>query len=152
MFGTTTIAQVGRMVPASADGAPEYKAGGVTVDWTTVPPGPATDTTLTDGTLVPAGVQYLPFGVILTQITTSGNFGPYDAGANDGRQTLTRGSCYLLNYTYTANDPHADTVPGVFEGGRVFIARVKKLAAGAYVPGWDNVTVAPAFPRVMVVQ
>ncbi len=148
-FGPKTILNVGRSVPASADGVPEYKAGGVTIDWSTVPANVA-DTTLPDGYVVKAGTNYIPFGTVITQITASGLFGPYDTAALDGRQTLARGAAYLVNYTYVQTDPHSDYVPGVFEGGRVFQARIKALAAGAYVPTW-NATLAAVFPRLLLV-
>lgn len=35
-------------------------------------------------------------GTLLCKITATGKYGPYDWNASDGRQTLTRGSAYVL--------------------------------------------------------
>jgi hypothetical protein len=61
----------------------------------------------------------------------SGAYGPYDAAALDGRATLTKGACYLLNRTVLENGilpglptPATAFPPGVFETGLVWKARV----------------------------
>ena len=73
-----------------------------------------------------------------------GKYGPYDPGATDGRQLLTRGDCFILNQTVLqsgvfpglgANSDH----PAVFEYGPVWKARLlittgaHSLAAGPTV-------------------
>lgn len=67
-FGTRTLSTGGQGAMASADGLPEYKVGGVTVDWGTVPANSA-DVTLPDGIILESGMKYLPFGCILALIT-----------------------------------------------------------------------------------
>jgi hypothetical protein len=142
------LSRGGGYIGASADGSPEYKVGGVTIDWTTVPANNA-DTTLDDGNVIKSGTKYIPFGCILAKITASGLYGPYDAGASDGRETLTRGACYILNETVASDDGDADNPGAVFEGGRIFSDRVKKIDTGAYVAVWSS-TVWNAFPRLLV--
>jgi len=147
-FGQQTTTTSGGGTPASADGRPEYKPGGVTIDWSTVPAN-ASATTLADGSVIPAGVKYLPYGLILTRITASGKYGPRQEAAADGREAATRGNTYILNYTIRQDDLHADHPPGVFDGGRVYIDRLKAVTAGAYAAtdAW-TAEVQAALPRV----
>jgi hypothetical protein len=64
-FGRQVIGVAsGRPVAVSADGAPEYKMGGVTVDWSTVTAA-GSDTLWPDGTTVLTGQKALRFGQIL---------------------------------------------------------------------------------------
>jgi hypothetical protein len=84
-----------------------------------------------------------------TQGTTSrGSFGPYDPAASDGRQTLTRGECFILNETALEALAGSDH-PGVFDGGIVWKDRLlittgsHSLAAGPTVTEFET-----AFPRV----
>jgi hypothetical protein len=53
----------------SADGHPEYKAGGITIDWSTVTAS-GSDTTLPDGSVIKANLKYLRYGQTMTKITT----------------------------------------------------------------------------------
>lgn len=146
-FGPRTTATLGGGTPASADGRPEYKPGGVTIDWDTVPAN-AAETTLADGSVIPAGVKYLPYGLLLARIG-SGKYGPYEPAATDERADAVRGSLYILNWTVRADDDHADNPPGVFDGGRVYPARLKAVTAGAYAAtdAW-TADVQAALPRV----
>lgn len=87
--------------------------------------------------------------------STSGKYGPYDPAATDGRQTLSRGKCFILNRTvkelgYGANINIVQTDhPQVFDGGTVWKDRVvmttgtHSLAAGPTVTEFES-----AFPRV----
>jgi hypothetical protein len=90
--------------------------------------------------------------------TGNGKFGPYDPNATDGRQTLSRGDCYILNKTVVQNNPvglnvHNSDNPAVFESGRVFKSRLlmtsgaHALAAGPTVAEFEA-----AFPGVQYVQ
>lgn len=87
--------------------------------------------------------------------TSSGMYGPYDPAATDGRQTLARGSAYILDEIYVVN-PSGSRMPssneiigGVFEGGDVWRERllittgVHSLAAGPTVAEFETV-----FPRI----
>lgn len=107
---------------------------------------------LTGGTSPAAGVtQSAPGGDL-------GKYGPYDPAATDGRQLLTRGECFILNRTVLQQNPvglnvHNTDSPAVFEGGRVWKARIlmttgaHSLAAGPTVAEFEA-----AFPRVVYVQ
>ena len=53
----------------SADGSPKYKAGGVTIDWSTVTALGA-DTTYPDGSIVRSGLKVLRYGQVISKITT----------------------------------------------------------------------------------
>lgn len=136
-FGTREIAKGGRVVRAGATGLVDYKPGGVTIDWSVVPAVAGADKTLTDDRVVKIGDKYLRYGQVLAKITASGKYGPYDATALDGRQTLTRGSCFILDETVLESDPKSDYAPGgVFDGGWVYKARMQNNA--------DDLTLNPA--------
>jgi hypothetical protein len=83
---------------------------------------------------------------------TSGQFGPFDSAASDGRQTLLQGRCFILNETLleysqlgTYVPSPTPTVVGAIEGGRVWKSRVlatngsASLAAG---PTYANLQAA----------
>jgi hypothetical protein len=130
-YGQNTIATLGRRLQVSADGVPRWKAGGVTVDWSTVT-AVSVDTTLPDDTVVKAGDKYIRYGTVLTQITAGGKYGPADTGASDGRQTVdgtVRGKSFILNETVVYSEPGSDH-PAVFDGGRVFKGRLVYGGAG----------------------
>lgn len=104
-----------------------WKPFGVTVDWSTVAAVSGADLTVSDGCVVKVGDKCLVPGQVLTQITASGKYGPYDPAAGDGRQTLARGAFGLVNSLVvlselaTVDEEHL----GVLEGGRVFRSRLK---------------------------
>lgn len=87
--------------------------------------------------------------------SATGKYGPYDPAATDGRQTLTRGECYVLNQTAFEVNPltgvfsTAKDHPAVFDGGTVWKARViattgtHSLAAGPTFTEFEA-----AFPRI----
>lgn len=124
MLGT-----VGLGIQVTADGRPRPKTGGVTIDWSTVAAVSGADVTLNDGVIIPIGRKYLRYGQIITEITTGGKYGPYDPAAADGRQTLARGKCWIVNRTVTDNDPKGDH-PEAIDGGTVFQARLIQVGAG----------------------
>jgi hypothetical protein len=66
-YGQNSIATYGGYLDVSADGSPEAKAGGVTIDWATVA-APGADVTLPDGQVIPAGVKYLRYGQVVQLI------------------------------------------------------------------------------------
>ncbi len=119
----------------SADGRPNYKTGGVTIDWTKVQTagGSGSNTvSLPDGSTIYDNVKYLRYGQVITMISTTGKYGPYDPTALDGRATLTRGQCFVVDQTVTqyANGvgPNAsiqqDQIGGVFDDGLVYFGRL----------------------------
>lgn len=70
-YGMTTLTPPGRIVMASADGAPEWKTGGITVEWGVVT-AVGSDTVLADGITVKAGDKYLRYGQVMARITNAG--------------------------------------------------------------------------------
>lgn len=94
-----------------------------------------------------------------TQGTASrGDYGPYDPSATDGRQTLARGACYILDETVFEHaqigfDVAPSDHPAVIEGGLCWKARLlmttgtHSLAAGPTVSEFEA-----AFPRVRYAQ
>jgi hypothetical protein len=115
-FGQTTLATIGRTPKVTADGCPEMKAAGVTIDWSVVAAVSGADVVLSDGLTVYIGEKYLRYGQILTKITASGKYSVYDFAAVDGRQTLTPGECFVLNETVKENDRASDHPPVLFGG------------------------------------
>lgn len=89
--------------------------------------------------------------------TGTGMFGPYDPNATDGRQTLTRGDCFILNETVIQNvpigwgSPNTDQPPGgVFDGGIVWKERliVTSEGTGTLADGPTFTNFEAAFPRI----
>lgn len=69
-YGRRTLGSTGIAIQVTADGSPEWKAGGVTIDWSTVT-AEASDRTLADGTVIKAGAKGLEFGTVLTEIAVA---------------------------------------------------------------------------------
>lgn len=115
----------GRSIQVSADGAPKYKAGGVTVDWANVAAIAGSDVTYEDGVTVKIGEKAIRYGTILMR-HTDGTYRP--ALAADG-PNLKRSETYIVNETWLEEDTMSNH-PGVIDGGRVF--RDRLLVGGAY--------------------
>lgn len=153
--GTSLMALAGPLAKA------DWKVGGLTVDWTTVAAASG-DQTLADGTVVKNGQKGMQFGQVLAKITATGLYGPYDSGAADGRQTLARGDCWILNESVLQNVPTglstvASSHPAVFDGGRVYQDRIQVIggAAATYQGATTRVALAAfetAFPRIQWVR
>jgi hypothetical protein len=148
-YGVTTLQGTGRLVMASADGAPEWKTGGITIDWTKVPAAVTNDATIAgDGTLVKAGDQYLRYGQVVAKITTGGKFGVHDTSASDGRQTLANGNCFIVNTTVLKSEVGSDHPP-VFGGGKAWEDRLL-IGNGTNVS--TIATLLGAMPRLFPVR
>jgi hypothetical protein len=130
-FARTVITTVGGSVRVSADGRPREKTAGVTVDWSTVPAVSGADVTYNDGLVVKVGEQALRYGQVLCKITASGKWGPYDPAAADGRQTLARGTSFIVDKT-TRQDEVASDHPPVIYGGACFIDRIIQSGTGTH--------------------
>lgn len=134
------------MVLANLEDA-DFKPAGLTIDWNTV----TAATSLTqyeDGTTLASGQKGIPYGTILTRITASGKFGPWASGASDGRQTLARGACYILNETIVQSKPGSDIPTAVFDGGLVWKDRLRVGGAGQIT----TANFETAFPRIEYAQ
>lgn len=126
-YGRTQLSKLGRDVEVIADG--DYsgaKAGGITLAAPLIPTNTTGSAlTLKDDTVVAAGAAYMRFGQVLCKCTSgtyAGLWGPYDTAATDGRQTLTRGQCAILNRTWVDAPTLLGTGmgtnhPAVFEKG-----------------------------------
>lgn len=85
-----------------------------------------------------------------------GKYGPYNPAASDGRQTIARGACFILDQTwlYTAQGvpgfPANDNIGGVFEAGDVWKARVLQsgVATHTLALGPTLAEFEAAFPRI----
>ena len=151
-FGTRVIFQGGRWIGVVASGSPRYKTGGITLDWTTVT-AVSSDTTLTkDGRVVLNGQSYIEMGTVLCKITASGKYGPYASGASDGRQTLARGQCYILNRTIIKEqDLHSDHPSEVFDGivnGAAYVDRIASDGTNGISTNPNRATLNTAFPEL----
>ncbi len=164
MYGNTFLAQ-NAVIPTrvSFDGSPHYKAAGVTIDWGTVASS-ASDTTLPDGSVIKANLKFLRYGQIICKIGIPGtaigpnDYGPYDPNATDGRQTPTRGECFIVDQTVlqygggsAALSSANDHIGGVFDGGSVWIDRVLQ-GAGSLAGGPTLANVLTAFPSIRLVK
>lgn len=98
----------------------------------------------TQATHFPNG--YVPSGVRLGVITASGAYGPYDAGASDGRQTF---AGYLFSSTKVPNLLDLTKDPGCAVLKAFAVVKLSKLpiAEGTAGRGTDSVVLAAA-PRI----
>lgn len=90
MFGQTTLSN-NSLLPTrvSADGRPDYKPGGITIDWSTVAAASG-DQTLPDGTVVKDGQKYLRYGQVVCRVGVA-EVQTYEltGGPTSGTATLT---------------------------------------------------------------
>lgn len=152
--GRTVVESTGRSIQVTADGSPEFKHGGVTIDWSTVAAVAGADVTLKDGVVVKIGEKYLRYGQVIKKITASGKYGPYDPAAADGREVAPiRGEDYILNETMKEDDIGSDH-PAALEGGRVFLGRIIQSGVGAasLAAGPTLANLLAGFPRLLLVK
>jgi hypothetical protein len=84
----------------------------------------------------------------------TGTYGPFVSSAIDGRASLTRGKCFILNESILEDDPAggATAHPAVFDGGTVWKARLRvggvntTPLGGGNEPSWTQFE--SAFPRI----
>jgi hypothetical protein len=131
----------------SASGGALGTAGVVVTYGTTTALGTVNAGSLTGGTVTVAQT---------TAGATAGYFGPYDPAASDGRQSLNKGDCFVLDQTYlqyglagstlTASN---DQIGNCIEGGLIFIDRVLQsgTAAHSLALGPTLAEFSAAFPR-----
>lgn len=151
-FGRAILESTGRSIQVTADGRPELKHVGVTLDWSTVAAVAGSDVTLLDGVTVKVGEKYLRYGQVITQITASGKYGPFDPAAVDGRQTLTRDKAFVLNTTQKEDDLASDHPEAMF-GGTAYQGRIIQAGGGAasLAAGPTLAALQTAFPRLTLV-
>lgn len=145
-YGNNTLftETIGRSISVSADGAPKYKAGGVTIDWTLVAPIGDDDgytnasivdgeVTFEDGVVVAEGEKVLRYGTVVFK-QADGKYAP----ASDS-STLKRGETFIVAETTTEEDA-VSSHPPVIDGGRVFKDRI--LFGGSVTPAVADVEAA----------
>lgn len=156
-YGRILLNQTGRIIQVTSDGNPEFKTAGLTIDWTTFVPVAGAPVTLSDEVIVPIGDSFFRYGQVLTMITASGKYGPYDPAANDGRQLLVRGNVFIANVTTLQNPASGvgsttSDYPQVLEGGRVWAARLLQsgVAAHSLAAGPTLAELLVAMPRLQL--
>lgn len=123
-YGRTVLETTGRPILVSADGRPDWKVGGLTIDWSTVAAVSGSDVTTPDGRVVKIGEKYLRYGQVLNRITASGKYGPADTTLANGQELTGGGSqSFILNETLLEKDPGSDH-PAAFDGGAVWPDRL----------------------------
>lgn len=130
-FGRVVQESTGRPVQVSADGRPDWKAGGVTIDWSAVDAVEDDPLELDDETIVAVGDKYLRYGTVLNHDAATGKYKPTDAPQ--------RGECYIVNETVVLSELGSDH-PAVIEGGLVWRSRL--LVGGVGQPTLDDVLTA----------
>ncbi len=137
-FGRTVEESTGRPVQVSADGRPDWKVGGVTIDWSAIDAVSGSPETLDDDTVVAVGDKFIRYGTIVTRDDSSGKYAPTDAPI--------RGESFILNETVVMSELGSNHPP-VIEGGQVWAARLNVDGVGQ--PTLEEVLVA--FPRLQLV-
>jgi hypothetical protein len=152
-FGFSTVDTIGRSIQVTAGPRPEMKTAGVTIDWSTVAAVSGSDVTSLDGVVVKIGEKYLRYGQVITRITASGKFGPYDFAAADGRQLVVNGDCFILNESVRELDITSDHPPAL-EGGKVFLNRVIQsgVATHSLALGPNFAELMAAMPRLRLIR
>jgi hypothetical protein len=130
-FGRQVVGTIGSGISLLATEEHHRKPFGMTLDWSTVAAVAGADYTTEDGITVPIGKKCLKVGQLLTKITASGKFGPYDPAAADGRQLFVRGDSFLVNRLVLEDDPTSDH-PNVIDGGMVYFDRLIQSGVGAH--------------------
>jgi len=135
--------QFGRSIQLSADGAPKYKAGGITVNWASIPACPANagtyygqtvangQVTFEDGVVVKTGEKAIRYGSVMMFDSTLDIASVVDGDPNGGYRlaltgdTLKRSQTFLVNETWLEEDYNSNHI-GVMDGGRMWRARLVK--------------------------
>lgn len=162
-YGRRVLSSTGHVVQVAADMQDfRPKVGGITLAWALFAAAGA-PVTLPGDLKIKAGVKYCRLGQIVCEVTangaTKGKYGPYDPAANDGRQLLTRGKCYIINKSVLELGliPEISSAPTdhpvAFDNGTVWremlliTTGAHSLAAGPTIAEFEA-----AFPRISYVQ
>jgi hypothetical protein len=74
-YGKRDLERIGRRIQVSADGLPDWKTGGITVEWGLVPAVSGADVVVPDeGTTIKIGEKYLPWGLVLCEIGANSSY------------------------------------------------------------------------------
>jgi hypothetical protein len=150
-FGQTTITTIGRSPKVSADGAPECKHGGISIDWALVAAVAGADVTLNDNVVIKIGEKYLRYGQVVCRVTATGLYAPHDPAAANGQEILAQGRTFVLNETVKENDRASDHGGVAIYGGLVFKARLLATAGAASLAAGPTYTaLLAALPRLQL--
>lgn len=91
------------------------------------------------------GRRLINDGTLMTKITASEKYGPYDSNASDGRQTIARGSAYILwgGCDVALGDKE---VAGLFHNCVFDTSELTIVAEGRYTKSTVPSAVTDAFP------
>jgi hypothetical protein len=134
---------------------PEWLMVGATIDWATVAAVTGSDVTLPSGRVIKVGQKYLRHGQVLTRITATRKFGPYDPAASDGRQLLARGDIGLVERTIVLGgtlglNESDDLHKGLVVGGHVWGGTILQAGTGtaSVAAGPTLATLTTALPTL----
>jgi hypothetical protein len=139
-FGVRDIAQQGRVLRACAVPPPPYKAGGVTIDWSTVAAVTGSDKTLTDGRIVKVNDKFLRYGQLLCRIAASA-IHTETLTATGGTRTLTvsvNGGASQVT-TALAYNANAATIQAALEAlSNVGVGDITVTGTGPFTYTWGG--------------
>lgn len=119
----------------SADGLPEMKTGGITIDWGTVAANGGADLTYLDGTVLKSGQKGLRLGQVMTKIANAGAFTITMTGGPTGG-----------TFTITGTNPLTGLVATQTVAFNASVANVQTAMDAIYGAGNTVVTGAGALP------
>lgn len=157
-FNTVGSGQLGRPVSTIASGRPRYKTGGITICYPVITALGADTTVQAEGRTYKAGDKLVRFGTIMCKITSVvgssvvGQYGPYASGATDGRQTLTRGECFILDHSISQlADLASDITGAVYDSvpdGQVYMDRIASDGTNGVSTNPAKAAILTAFPGI----
>jgi hypothetical protein len=144
----------------SAAGVTVSKAGFVYTITFPADTGNAAVVTVDSAALTSGGTVAVTIATTTQGSAYGGKYGPYDPAATDGRQTLSRGNCWINNRTVKENGIIADLQTGgasdhpqVFDGGTAWKPRILMTTGAHSLADGPTVTeFEAAFPRVAYAQ
>lgn len=141
-YGKQTLPNtVGHSIQVSADGKPEMKEIGVTIDWDLVDAISGSPATYLDGVIVPVGKKALRYGTVLAKVTATGKFAPYDSSKTNGQEISGVGRTYIVNHTVVQDDPKSDHPPAMY-GGMAWKERIL-MGSGDLITEADLLAACP---------
>lgn len=141
-YGRTVLGRVGGGIQVSADGKPQYKAGGITINWEAITAASSTYQLTPQGEqatidsidsvnaygwidVVESGEKFIRYGTVMCRLiggTYDGQFVPYGSasGLGSGAISKLRGDVYILNESVH----YAEDNPKAIEGGLLYKHRL----------------------------
>lgn len=132
-YGREVFDKIGSGITVSADGAPKFKAGGITIDWASVADVDANYVFLNEDYM---DGKFLRYGTALGRITAAtdttkvGKYVPFGATVAGGTIAKTKGNVVVLNESVHESQRASDHLGGAMEGGRVYARRILVTGLG----------------------